>query len=97
MNSIVENLTGTKSLTDQVVAYDLLHSTKTGIKGTAIAISESATPEVRQMLLTQFNQSVSLHAQVSEYLISKGWYHPVKVKEQINLDLKNAKTALNLG
>lgn len=97
MNTIVENLTGMNVMTDQVIAQDLLIAAKTGIKNYAIAITESATPEIRSVLQDQLQDAIAYHAQLSDYMIQKGWYKAFDVQEQINLVKQNAQTALNIG
>jgi similar to spore coat protein len=97
MNPIVENLTGTSAMTDQVIGTDLLFAAKTGMKSCVIALSESATPEVRTFLRGQLEESIVLHEKITTYMMNKGWYHPYDAKEQIQLDMQNAQTALNLS
>jgi similar to spore coat protein len=97
VNTIIENMTGTNNLTDQIIAADLLISAKSGIKDYAIALSETVTPEVRNVLRRQLDEAIVSHEQVTNYMMSKGWYHAYDVKEQIRLDIQNAKTALNLA
>jgi len=97
MNAIVENLTGMTAMTDQVIAYDFLIAAKTGIRNYAVAITETATPEVRQILRGQLDQLITTHESISNYAMSKGWYFPYNVKDQINLDMQNAQTAQSLG
>jgi similar to spore coat protein len=96
MNTIVENMTGMNVITDQIIASDLLIAAKAGVKNCAIAITETATPEVRTFLRAQLNEAVTTHEAVSNYMISKGWYHPYNIQEQIQLDMQNAQTALSL-
>lgn len=95
--NMVQNLTGTDALTDQVIATDFLLAAKTGIKSCAIAVTESATPEVRAFLAGQLTQSVALHGEITELMMKRGWYHPYNVSEQVKLDIDRAQTALNLG
>lgn len=97
MNTVVENLTGMNTLTDQVIATDFLISAKSGIKNCAIALTETASPEVRTILRNQLNDAIATHEKVVNYMMKKGWYHPYNVGEQMRLDMENAKTALNLG
>ncbi|MDF2963692.1 MAG: spore coat protein [Paenibacillus sp.] len=97
MNTLVENMTGMNSMTDQVIASDLLISAKSGVKSYAIALTESTTPEVRQMLRKQLDQAITAHEQISNYMIQNGYYHPTQVKQQIQLDLQNAQIALSLS
>ncbi|MFC4323788.1 spore coat protein [Litchfieldia salsa] len=96
MATMMQNIAGMGAMTDQVIATDLLISAKAGIKNIAIAITESSTPEVRSALQQQFNDAVQLHEQVSNYMISNGYYHPQDVQEQLRVDLNASQTALNL-
>jgi similar to spore coat protein len=96
LNTIVENLTGMDTMTDRVIASDLLISAKTGIKSYAVALTETATPEVRTVLRRHFDQAVNVHEQISSFMMNQGWYHAYNIDEQIKLDMKNANTALNL-
>ncbi|MDB4868720.1 MAG: spore coat protein [Cohnella sp.] len=95
--NMVQNLTGTDALTDQVIAADFLIAAKTGVKSCAIAITESATPEVRSFLEGQLTQAVALHGDITELMMKRGWYHPYNASEQIKLDIQRAQTAMNLG
>jgi similar to spore coat protein len=82
-------------MTDQVIATDFLFATKSDIKMIARAITESATPEVRETLTQYLNDSIDKHQAVTEYMMEKGFYHPYNMSDQISIDLKAAKTALN--
>lgn len=90
MKSALEDLTGMNKLSDQVIATDLLNSAKTGITGCAMALSETTSPAVRDVLRRQFDDAVSFHEKVSNYMINQGWYHPYNVKEQIRMDIQSA-------
>lgn len=94
MNDMVQNMTGMGAMTDQVLATDLLMAAKSGIKNCAWAISESATPEVRDTLQQQLIQAIQFHGQVTDYMISKGYYHPYDMSEQFEVDMNAAQTAL---
>lgn len=96
MNSIVESLLGIDTLTDQVIAMDLLMSAKSGIKLYAMAATESATPEVRAVFEQHLHEAIATHEQVSGYMVEKGWYRPFDLQEQIQLDRRNVATALNI-
>jgi similar to spore coat protein len=97
MNTIIENMTGMNTLTDQVIATDLLFAAKTGMKSCVVALSESATPEVRTFLRGQIEESTILHEKITAYMMNKGWYHPYDAKQQLQMDMQTAQTALNLS
>ncbi len=84
------------AMTEQVIVTDLLMAAKSAIKNYAIAISECATPELRQALTEQLTDTIRSHEQITNYMINKGYYHPVNVLEQLRLDQQAAQTALNL-
>jgi similar to spore coat protein len=96
MNTVIENLTGMNTMTDQVIATDMLLAAKTGVKNYAMAITEAASPEVRTVLKNHLEDAIVHHEKVTAYMMSKGWYQPYDVNEQIRMDLKAAETALNL-
>lgn len=97
MNTIMENLTGMNVMTDQVITEDLLIAAKTGVRNYAMAITETATPELRAVLQQQLLEAISFHGKLTDYAIQKGWYNAYDVQAQINLAKQNAQTALNLG
>jgi similar to spore coat protein len=96
MNQILENVTGTNKLTDQIIAADLLNSAKTGVKNIAVALTEASTPEVRGALKKQLNDAITAHENVFNYMSTKGWYNAADVNEQLRMDIQNAKTAMSL-
>jgi similar to spore coat protein len=96
MNPIIENFTGMNALSDQVVAMDLLIAAKSGVRNYAMAVTESGTPEIKEMLTRHLTEALDMHEQISTYMAEKGWYHAWDTNEQISLDLNNIDTALNL-
>lgn len=96
MNPIIETLTGMNALSDQVIAMDLLISAKSGVRNYAMAVTESGTPEVKEILTRHLEEAIDIHEQISAYLTEKGYYHAWNPNEQFNLDVQNINTALNL-
>lgn len=96
MNPIIENLTGLNVLTDQVVATDLLLAAKNGVRAYAMAITETSSSEIRTTLEQQLEQNINVFEQVSNFMIEQGWYQPWNVDAQLEMDLTQANTALNL-
>lgn len=96
MNPIIENLTGLNVLTDQVIATDLLLAAKNGVRTYAMAITETSSPEIRTTLEGQLEQNINVFEQVSTYMIEQGWYQPWNINTQLDMDLTQANTALNL-
>ncbi|MNO52979.1 Spore coat protein F precursor [compost metagenome] len=96
MNPIIEYLTGLNTLTDQVIATDLLLSAKNGVRSYSLAITEAVTPEILETLEQQLEQNIDLYERISSYMIEREWYQPWLLNEQLQMDLNNAETALNL-
>jgi similar to spore coat protein len=96
MNPIIEYLTGLNTITDQVIATDLLLSAKNGVRSYAIAITEAVTPEIKEALERQLEQNIEQYERISTYMIERNWYEPWQINEQLQMDLKNAEIALNL-
>jgi similar to spore coat protein len=94
VNPIIERLTGIDVMTDQVIAMDYLITAKTGVRNYAIALTETATPEIKAALYKQLQEAIGCHEQITNYMLQRGFYHPYDVNEQIQLDIKNIQTAL---
>jgi similar to spore coat protein len=96
MNPILENMTGTAAMTDEVVASDLLISAKSGVRNYAIALTEAATDEVRVTLRRHLEDAIHMHEQVSQYMMDKEWYHVYDASQQLQHDIQNANTTQNM-
>lgn len=96
MNTLIERFVGLDKLTDEVIAMDFLITAKSGVRNYAMAVTECASPETRAVLTNQLDQALDLFERISCYMVQKGWYHPHNVQEQIQLDLQNMETALNI-
>jgi similar to spore coat protein len=97
MNGFLQNLMGMGGLTDQVIATDFLISVKSGIRNYSAAITEMATPELKAALKEQLFDAIDTHEKITNYMISRGYYHPHDLKGQLQLDLTVSETALNLA
>jgi similar to spore coat protein len=96
MANLIQNLAGMGDMTEQVVASDFLISAKAGVRNYAMAISETVTPGVRDMLVRHLNEAIGMHEKVAAYMMKKGYYRVHDPKEQIELDVKAADTVLDI-
>ncbi|WP_151736451.1 spore coat protein ['Paenibacillus yunnanensis' Narsing Rao et al. 2020] len=96
MNPILEHLTGLHMLTDDVIAMDLLMNAKSSVRNYAMAVTECATPEIKDILMKQLGEAIHSHEKITDYMMRRGLYHPYHIPEQIQLDLKNIQTAANI-
>ncbi|WP_102349093.1 spore coat protein [Bacillus sp. Marseille-P3661] len=97
MNQLIQNMMGMGGMTDQVIATDFLISVKSGALYTALALTESATPKLREQLREDLNAALDTHETISNYMIKKGYYKPFELREQLQVDIKAAQTALKLS
>ena len=98
MTTKTEKLNNLKDIiNDQTIATDLLLSSKSGVRSLAVAITETATPEVKKVLKKELETAIDLHDKIAQYMIEKEMYHAYDLKEQVSQDLKNAEEALEIG
>lgn len=74
----------------------LLGVLKTSVRNYAIAITETATPQVREMLKKHLNAGIDLHAKVFNYMLERGLYPSYDLPKLLQNDVKNAQTAVSL-
>lgn len=96
MANLIQNMAGMGDMTEQVIATDFLIASKTAIKNYAAALAETASPEVRDALRRQFDVAVGTHERITNYMMSKGYYHAYNPEEQIRVDMKAADTVMGL-
>jgi len=88
---------GMPKMADSSFALDFLLTVKTGIRYYAVALTETASAELRQALSRQMEQAIDLHQEISELMMKKGWLYPHDVEKQIELDIKAADMALAIA
>ncbi|RJS59042.1 spore coat protein [Bacillus sp. PK3_68] len=91
------NAEGMLEKTDAAIALDFLLAIKNSIRNYAFAVTETASPEVRDTLYRQLEQALDLHEEASELMMNKGWLYPYDVGKQVELDLKSAAMALDIA
>ncbi|MBR3121644.1 spore coat protein [Oceanobacillus profundus] len=84
-------------LADTTFAMDFLLRAKEGVRNTAVALTESASPEVRELLRNQLIQGIAMHQEITELMIDKKWFHPNELSEQYKLDQLSANNTLMIG
>jgi similar to spore coat protein len=97
MNGFLQNMMGMGGMTDQVIATDFLIAAKAGVRNYTVALTETATPELRMALREQLRDAIQTHENITNYMIAKGFYHPQQLSEQLQVDLTASNTATNLA
>lgn len=93
----LENAEGMPALVDSTIALGFLLNVKSGIRNAAIALTEIADPETRTAVRNMLDASIGLHGQVTELMITKGWFHPYEPGEQFEIDRISAQTAVQIA
>ncbi|MFB4164289.1 spore coat protein [Alteribacillus sp. JSM 102045] len=91
------NSVGMPEQTDSALALDLLLSAKAAVRNYAIALTEAASPEVRNVLRNQLQTAINYHGEVSELMMKKKWFHPYNVNQQQLLDITAAQNAIDIA
>ncbi|WP_053220085.1 spore coat protein [Virgibacillus senegalensis] len=97
MTNMLQKVAGLSGMTDQVIATDFLITAKSAVRNLTFALTETASPEVRDTLRTQLNYAIEAHEKISQYMIDKGYYHPSDLEEQLEVDRKASKAALKIA
>lgn len=79
-----------------VEAATLLGFLKTAVRNYAIAITETATPQLRDTFQKQLLGAIALHAKVFHYMHHHGYYPAYHLEQLLANDVKMANNALNL-
>ncbi|MEF3331378.1 spore coat protein [Oceanobacillus oncorhynchi] len=78
-------------LADMTFALDFLVRAKEGVRNTAVALTETTTPELREALRKQLFQGIAMHQEITKLMVQKKWFHPHDLSEQYQLDQLSAK------
>ncbi len=79
-----------------VEAATLLGFLKTAVRNYAIAITETATPQLRDTFQKQLLGCIALHAKVYNFMYQHGFYPSYNLEQLLANDVKMANNALNL-
>ncbi len=84
-------------MADMTFAMDFLLRAKEGVRNLSIALTETASPDVRVLLRNQLKQGIAMHQEITELMIRKKWFHPYELNEQYQLDQLSAKNTVMIG
>ncbi|RYL90309.1 spore coat protein [Sporolactobacillus sp. THM19-2] len=76
-------------------AGNLLGFAKTSVRSYAIAITETATPALRQVLTRQILAAIDLHATVFNYMLERSYYPSYDLTQLLQNDVNLANKALS--
>ncbi|QXE03437.1 spore coat protein [Terribacillus sp. DMT04] len=78
-------------------AGDLLVFAKTSVRNYAIAITETATPVLRETLRKQLQRAIDTHAKIFDFMYRRGLYPSYNLEQLLQSDIQNASKALKMG
>jgi similar to spore coat protein len=96
MANMIRNLAGMGNMTEQVIATDFLMGSKAAIKNYAAALSEAATPEVKDTLRRQLGVAIDTHGKITNYMIDKGYYNAYDPQAQSQTDMQASSKVMDL-
>lgn len=77
-------------------AGQLLIFAKTAVRTYAIAITETSTPQLRDLLQKQLNAAIALHGKIFQFMLQRGFYPSYDLQKLLANDVANANKALSL-
>lgn len=85
------------SVDDMTAFYagHLLGFAKTAVRNYAIAITETATPQLRETLQKQLNSAIMLHGKIYYFMHERGLYPSYHLDQLLALDVTVANKALS--
>jgi spore coat protein CotF len=84
-------------MADMTFATDFLIRVKDGVRNTAVALTETVSPDARALLRNQLHQGIALHQEITELMVRKKWFHPYEFQEQYQLDQLSAENTVEIG
>lgn len=84
-------------LADMTFAMDFLVRAKEGVRNTAIALTETISPDARALLRKQLREGITLHQEITDLMVRKKWFHPYELEEQYQLDQLSAKNTVMIS
>jgi similar to spore coat protein len=88
---------GMPNQVDSAIALDFLITVKTGIRNYAIAITETANKELREVLKKQLKSAIQLQTELYQLMMREEWFFPYDLPKQFELDLQSAELALRIA
>jgi spore coat protein CotF len=84
-------------MADMTFAMDFLIRVKDGVRNTATALTETVSPDARDLLRAQLHQGIALHQEITDLMVRKKWFHPYELQEQYQLDQLSAENTVEIG
>ncbi|MDF2943374.1 MAG: yraF [Herbinix sp.] len=93
----IRNAEGMPKLVDATMSMAFLLNAKSSVRNCAIALTEAASTEVRTVLRCELNSAILMHEEIYTMMIDKGWFHPIDLQKQFQMDLEASQTAVQIA
>jgi len=93
----IRNAEGMPKLVDCSMATAFLLNAKNAVRNCAFALTEAASPEVKAELRNQLEQAINMHEEITNLMIKKGWFHPVDLEKQFQMDLETSQAVAQIA
>lgn len=94
--SIIDKLKTAGKMRDELIATELLVSAKATVRTYAVALTETASPEVREVLKKQLDIAIDSHAKIANYMMKNGMYYAHDINKQLEHDKEKVEKSLEL-
>lgn len=94
--SFMDKLKAAGKMRDELIATELLVSAKATVRTYAVALTETASPQVREILKKQLNEAIDNHAKIANYMIKNDMYYAYDVDKQLEHDKEKLDKSLEL-
>lgn len=91
------NSIGMPEKVDSAIALDLLITVKEAVRNYSVALTETASPEVRTTIRNQMEAAIDYQTEIIDLMMAKKWFYPYDVSEQQKLDLNAAQNAIDIA
>ncbi len=79
---ILDMLMGKTTLGDPTIGSDMIKDSKFAVFSLAMALTETANPQLRQLFASQLLLAIQQHHQLSDLVTAKDWYKPFLAPQQ---------------
>ena len=93
----VRNSEGMPKLVDTTMSTAFLLNKKNAVRNCAIALTQAVSPEARTVLRNELNCALRMHEAICNMMIKKGWFHPIDLEKQFQMDLEASTTASQIA
>lgn len=93
---ILDKLKTAGKMRDEIIATDCLVTAKAAVRTYAVAITETASSEVREVLKKQLNEAIDQHAKIADFMIKNEMYHAYNIDEQLSHDKEKVQNIMDI-